>query len=135
VFSDACHNSDGLHPGPVTNLDGLVAALSKQGGWVNVTAPTDITINGYHGKTFQRTAPASFSGCTTGGDTPFRSWDNGDRPGGWTYYERSEIETLRILDVNGTIIMINTRLKPGHQEGPAVAGLAAVLDSIRIEQA
>ena len=40
-------------------LDGLVAALTEQqGGWVDVTAPSDISIDGYPGKTFQRTAPA-----------------------------------------------------------------------------
>ena len=32
VFSDACHPSDGYHPGPWTTLDGLVAALSEQQG-------------------------------------------------------------------------------------------------------
>jgi hypothetical protein len=134
VFSDACHANDGFHPGPVTTVDGLVAALSEQSGWLNVTAPTDISVNGYPGKTFQRTAPADFTGCTQTGDTPFRSFDDGGRPGGWPYYERGEIETLQVLDVNGTIIMIASRSKLGHQDAAAVAGLAAVLDSIRIEQ-
>jgi hypothetical protein len=134
VFSDACNPSDGFHPGPVTTIDGLVAALSEQSGWLNVSAPTNITINGYPGKTFQRTAPASFTGCTQTGDTAFKSFDDGGRPGGWPYYERGEIETVRVLDVNGTIIMITSRSKLGHQEAAAVAGLAAVFDSIRIEQ-
>ena len=57
--------SDGYHPGPVTTLDGLVAALSEQGGWVDVTAPSDISVDGYAGKAFQRTAPAVFSDCST----------------------------------------------------------------------
>ncbi len=68
----------------------------------------------------------------------FPSWENGpqgsptvDR----SFYEPTEIETLRILDLDGTIIIINTRLKPEHQDPNAVAGLAAVLNSIRIEQA
>ena len=30
VYLDACHLDDGFHPGPVTTLDGLVAALSEQ---------------------------------------------------------------------------------------------------------
>ena len=33
VYLDACHLDDGFHPGPVTTLDGLVAALSEQRGW------------------------------------------------------------------------------------------------------
>ena len=81
VFADACHANDGDDPGLVTSLDGLVAALSEQVGWVDVTAPSDISVDGYAGKTFQRTAPISFSGCTSGGDTGFRSFDNGGRPG------------------------------------------------------
>ena len=39
----------------MTTLDGLVAALSQQGGWANVTTPSDITVDGYAGKEFQRT--------------------------------------------------------------------------------
>jgi hypothetical protein len=42
---------------------------------------------------------------------------------------------VRVLDVNGTVIIINTRLKPNHQEASASATLAAVLHSIRIEHA
>ena len=134
VFSDACHANDGSYPGSVTTMDGLVAALSEQGGWLDVTVPTDITVNGYHGKTFQRTAPTTFTGCSTTGDSPLRSFDSGDRPGGWGYYEAGEVETLRVLDVNGTVILITTRLKLANQDAVAVAGLATVLDSIRIEQ-
>jgi hypothetical protein len=141
VWLDASCARDGFHPGPVTTLDGLVAALSEQRGWINVTAPTAISVSGYPGKTFQRTAPASFSGCNTGGlNDPdvtrqaFRSWVNGDPIGGWSSYEPGEIETLRVLDVNGTIILINTRT-PDDRDDPAAAALAAaVLDSIRIEQ-
>jgi len=138
VFSDACHSNDGFHPGPVTTLDGLVAALSEQGGWAEITPPTDITVNGYEGKTFQRTAPATFAGCDTS-FASFRSWENGPAGGtdnelGWSYYEPDEIETLRVLDVDGTIIIINTRLKPQQPDANAVAGLAATLDTIRIEQ-
>ena len=57
VYLDACHLSDGFHPGAVTTLDGVVAALSEQRGWVDVTAPSEIFVHGYPGKMFQRTAP------------------------------------------------------------------------------
>ena len=49
----------------MTTVDGLVAALSEQGGWADVTAPSDISIDGYAGKAFQRTAPADISDCDT----------------------------------------------------------------------
>jgi hypothetical protein len=158
VFSDACHWSDGYHPGPVATLDGLVAALSEQGGWVKVTAPSDISVDGYAGKAFQRTAPAVISDCSTMVYNPrrssglptvplsaFRSWENEeddrfvhpgtgpDQIGTWSLYEPGEIETLWVLDIDGTVVVINTRLFPGPS-AEARADFAAVLDSIRIER-
>ncbi len=76
VYLDACHPSDGLHTGPLTTLDGLVTALSEQRGWVDVTAPADISIDGYASKTFRRSAPTDLSECT--GD--LRKLTSGDRP-------------------------------------------------------
>jgi hypothetical protein len=133
VFLDACLSSDGFHPGPMTTLDGLVAALSEQGGWAEVTPLSDITVDGYVGKAFQRTAPAEFTGCSTT-SAPFRSWENDNPEGlGWSFYDPGEVETLWVLDV-GTVIIINTRMWPDHQ-APAAAELAALLDSIRIDPA
>jgi hypothetical protein len=136
VFADACHATEGFHPGPVTSLDGLVAALDEQGGWAEVTDPRDITVDHYVGKTFQRTAPAGFSDCNRDASARFKSWEN-DLPDGdlgWSFYEPDEVETLRVLDVDGTIIIVNTRLKPDHQAS-AQAELDAVLNSISIEPA
>ena len=182
VFSDACHWSStptptpgspppwapngSYYPGPVATLDDVAAALSQQGGWVDVTAPSDISIDGYAGKAFQRTAPADLSDCSTrppnfspyGNAATYpqlpvlRSWQN-DSPriedSGGEYYEPGEVETLWILDIDGTVIIINTRLWPSATTGArlspearALAGpsaaaradSAAVLDSIRIDR-
>jgi hypothetical protein len=144
VFSDACHWGDGYHPGPVTTLDGLVAALTAQGGWAEVTAPSDISIDGYPGKTFQRTAPGEFSDCGTGPFRPrlptqesgvaFRSWENEtDTSFGGNWYEPDQVETLLVLDIDGTVVVINTRPFPEASAADR-ADFAAVLDSIRIER-
>jgi hypothetical protein len=150
VFSDACHPSDGYHPGPLTTLDGLVAALSEQQGWAEVTAPSDISIDGYVGKAFQRTAPADMvDNCDTRSgigeripdDVPgypdFRSWENLDAPccSGGFYYEPGEIETMWVLDIDGTVVVISTVLWPGPSAADHADFAAAVLDSIRIERA
>lgn len=134
VYADACHASEGFHPAPVTTLDGLVTALTEQQGWAEVTAPTDVTISGYPGKQFQRTAPADKTGCNTN-DAPFRSWET-DRVGGTDnfWYQPRDSETLLVLDLNGTIIIINT-VTSDLRENPDAAPLAAMVDSIRIEQA
>jgi hypothetical protein len=149
VFSDACHPSDGYHPGPLTTFDGLVAALSEQQGWAEVTAPSDISIDGYVGKAFQRTAPADMvHNCGTRSDDireripddvpgypDFRSWEDLDAGSGFAgfYYEPGEIETLWVLDIDGTVVVISTGLWPGPSAADH-ADFAAVLDSIRIDR-
>jgi hypothetical protein len=135
VFLDACHPSDGFHPGPLTTLDGLVAALSEQGGWVDVTTPTDISIDGYAGKAFQRKTPAEFSDCSLPSASRFPSWENEDENGnkGWSYYPPGDSESLVVLDLDGTIIILETRVQKG-QPAAAHSEIAAVLDSIRIER-
>ena len=65
----------------------------------------------------------------------FPSLENVDerRNQGWSYYADGEIETLWVLDVDGTIIIINTRVA-ADQPAAAHAEFAAVLDSIRIDR-
>lgn len=144
VYLDACHLSDGFHPGPVTTLDGLVAALSEQRGWVDVTAPSDISVDGYPGKTFQRTAPAALSECPNmapghmrlpelGGDG-LKSWQSEDSSNfGGDYYEPGQLETLMVLDIDGRIVVINTNLWAGSSAADR-AEFTAVLDSTRIDR-
>jgi hypothetical protein len=136
VFLDACHPGNGYHAGPLTTLDGLVTALSEQGGWVDVTTPSDISIDGYAGKAFQRKTPADFSACTTGGFYPdFPSWENGSGVSlGWSFYGPGDSESVLVLDLDGTIVIVETRANAG-QPAEAHAELAALLDSIRIERA
>src|SRR3954471_2150824 len=160
VLSDACHWSDGYYPGPVATFDDLVAALSEQGGWADVTT-ADISVDGYAGKSFQRAVPAELWDCDTMpfnwgthvrptkrplSDLPgLRSWRNGTEEfgGPGDLYEPGEVETLWVLDIDGTVVLINARLWPSAtQEQVALAGpgvtaraqFAAVLDSIRIDR-
>ena len=147
VYSDACHWEDGNHPGPLDTVDGLVAALTEQLGWAEVTAPSDISVDGYVGKAFQRTAPADMSDCSTrnfkggmrtgepGASSDFRSWENPDGPAGWAgeYYEPGWIETLWVLDLDGTMVVISTGVWPEPSAGADPDFAADVLDSIRID--
>ena len=113
----------GITRGPWTTLDGLVAALSEQEGWAEVTAPSDISVDGYAGKAFQRTAPADMSDCDTrtlrhknvdGAGVPrFPKLGDRRRNSGAGYYEPGEIETLWVLDIDGTVVVINTRAVAG----------------------
>ena len=143
VYSDACHWEAGNHPGPVDTVDGLVTALIEQKGWTDVTAPSDISIDGYVGKAFQRTALADMSDCTTrryhtrtgGGLGPhpdFRSWEiRGEFN---DQYEPGETETLWVIDLDGTMVVISTGALPEPSAGAPADFAADVLDSIRIER-
>ena len=140
VFSDACHPSDGFYPGPVDTVDGFVTALrEQQGGWVDVTAPSDISVDGYVGKAFQRTAPAVLSGCTSldgsprsSGTAAFPSWESSD--GINDGYAPGQVETLWVLDIDGTLVVISTELWPGPSATAHADFADAVLDSIRIDR-
>ena len=140
VYSDACHPTDGFYPGSVATVDGVVTALrEQQGGWVDVTTPSDISVDGYVGKAFQRTAPAVMSDCTSWDGSPrssnvaaFPSWESAE--GINDGYAPGTVETLWVLDLDGTVIVITTELWPGPS-APAHADFAdAVLDSIRIDR-
>ena len=97
--------------------------------------PSDITITGYSGKAFQRATPSSFADCTSVGFPDFPSWENDNDNGarGWSFYPPGDTESVLVLDLDGTIIIVETRLNAG-QPAEAQAELAAVLDSIRIAQ-
>ena len=144
VFLDACHPSDGYYAGPLTTLDGLLTALREQEGWAEVSEPADIAVESagreaYVGKTFRRTVPADIADCTM--TVPpsgvnvyprFPSWENDSgSETGWSYYSAGEVETLWIIDVGTTVIIVNTRLLAGQPE-VAHDAFAAVLNSVRI---
>ena len=86
----------------------------QQAGWADVTAPSDISVDGYAGKAFQRTAPTDMSGCDTavggrrdgtfGPHPEFRSWEASG------LYEPGQTETVWVLDVDGTVVVINASL-------------------------
>jgi hypothetical protein len=144
VYLDACHWEDGNHPGPLDTVDGLTAALTTQRGWAEVSAPSDISIDGYVGKTFQRIAPTDMSDCTKNMIGPrtgspglhpdFKSWENPVDPPGWAgyYYEPGWIETLWVLDLDGTIVVITTGVWPEPSAGADADFADDVLDSIGI---
>ena len=141
VYSDACHPEAGYHPGPVDTLDGLVAALTEQQGWAEITTPSDISIDGYVGKAFQRTAPVDMSDCRTrrfgrsrvSAVPDFRSWDTANENGPGDH-EPGGIDTLWVLDLDGTVVVIQTRAWPEPSAGADPDFAADVLDSIRIDQ-
>ena len=110
-----------------------------------MTTPSDISIDGYTGNAFQRTSPADMSDCTRTRCRPrptrttttpcSRAWRTKTKTETWAGRTTTpgETETLWVLDVDGTIIILNTRVAAG-QPAAAHAEFAAALDSIRIDR-
>jgi hypothetical protein len=121
VVADPCGSSRALLDPPVgPTVDDLVTALSGLEGF-EATAPTDLTVDGFRGKEFTLTAPAAGAGCATWA-TETRT--NGVGPG--------EVTVLRILDVEGTRLVITGAHGAGAPEANAAA-LQVILASVQIE--
>ena len=75
VYADPCdYNKGPIAPRPGSSVDDLATALASLPN-IHVTTPTDITIDGFHGKQLTLTAPASLAGCTLSPDGDIRIWD------------------------------------------------------------
>ena len=133
VYADPCDFSKGpLAPRPGPSVDDLATALVGLPR-LGVTAPTDITIDGYRGKQFTLTAPSDLTGCTLSPDGNLLLWELplGARIG----MTRGEVDRVWILDVDGQRLVIVAPEHPGALNAPSKAEVQAVLDSIRIAPA
>ena len=119
VAADPCGSSAALLDPPVgPTVDDLVTALSGLEGFES-TAPTDLTVDGFSGEEFTLTAPAGSAGCATWA-TETRT--NGVGPG--------EVNVLRILDVEGTRLVIAGAYFPAAPEAD-VAALQQIIASVQ----
>src|SRR4029077_9869634 len=74
VMADPCHFNKGpINPSPGPSVDDLVTALVGLPG-LDVSTPTDITIDGYRGKQLTITAPSDISACTLSPDGDMWVW-------------------------------------------------------------
>jgi hypothetical protein len=106
VYEDPCRWSStggGQSLGPT--VDDFVAALAGQPGR-DATEPTNVTVDGFSGKRLQVSVPADvafdgagFPDCDEG---EYRSW-----PGRY-HQAPSQIDDIRVLDVNGKRLIIAT---------------------------
>jgi len=129
IYADPCDFTKGpLAPRPGSSVDDLATALASLPN-IGVTAPTDITIDGFHGKQLTLTAPASLAGCTLSPEGDMRLWDY---PLGATYGIGAGVrDTLWILDVDGQRLVIDAPEPPG-QTAATKAEVQGVLDSLHL---
>jgi|GEM_PF-1406545 len=132
VYADPCDIATGpLAPPAGPTVDDLATALAALPA-LAATRPTDVTIDGYHGKLVTLTAPSSSAGCTLSPDGTFRIWTF---PLGATYdMNKGEQARIWILDVDGQRLVIFATELAG-QAASSKAEVQAVIDSIRIAPA
>jgi hypothetical protein len=104
VYGDPCQWSTTTPDTPATTVDQLVAALAAQASR-DASAPVDITVGGYAGKSITLHVPddAVFSDCD---QTEFRTLIMG--PDGARYHQDpGQIDKLWVLDVDGDLVVID----------------------------
>ena len=129
VVADPCDETALRDPSVGPTVDDLVTAISSL-PWSAVTPPTDVTVDGFRGKEFEVTAPTR-SPCVGHG----RLCNVGDRA---TAAQRlanlpGARNRLRILDVQGTRVVIAGYYLPGTTSSQDLAEINAIIDSVRIE--
>ena len=110
VYADPCDYGKGpISPRPGSSVDDLANALASLPGLQGGT-PTDITIDGFHGKQVTLTAPSSIAGCTLSPEGDMRIWDY---PLGATFgIDPGESDRVWILDVDGQRLVVNAAYTP-----------------------
>jgi hypothetical protein len=134
VYGDPCQWSTTTPDTASTTVDEVVAALAAQASR-DASAPVDVTVDGYSGKSITLHVPddAVFGECDGG---YFGSWAGGGDPvsAGPSRYHQGpgQIDQVWVLDVDGTLVTIDAAW---YEVTPAEdrAELDAILDSFTFE--
>ena len=130
VYGDPCRWSTTTPKNPATTVDELVAALTAQKSR-DASAPVDITVDGYSGKSITLHVPddAVFNNCDGG---KFGSWQTAavSTDGPERYHQGpGQIDELLILEVSGKLMVFDAAYYTGTPTGD-LAELHAMLDSM-----
>lgn len=127
IYADPCHDRGFLTPQPGPTVDDLTAALASLPGF-DATTPTEVTVDGHNGKQLTLTAPANFDACTLSADG-YRLWQ---LPlGAILSFSPGQRTTLRIVDVNGTRLIVSSDAYP-TTSAQGLTAVQQILDSIHI---
>jgi len=128
VYGDPCQWATARPDTPATTVDELVAALTAQASR-DATAPVDVTVDGHAGKSITLHVPedAIFGECDRG---TFGSWGvPGYDTSPFRYHQDpGQIDKLWILDVDGTLAVIDTAYYSGTPQD-VVDELEAIVES------
>lgn len=128
VVADPCDETTPRDTPVGPTVDDLVTAVSSL-PWAAITPPTDVSVDGFRGKEFEVTAPTR-SPCVGMDDLAPWATTFTDGMGSLSPGERSR---LRILDVQGTRVVIAGYYLPGTTSLQDLAEINAIIDSVRFE--
>lgn len=144
VTNNACTDQTPLDPPVGPTVDDLATALTHLAPFTVAEPPTDVTIDGYHGKHLTLTTTGSnlritgtgsslrFAGCRDGGH--LQSWIF--RGEGGPFYGYAAVPDIReqfwILDVEGTRLVL-VKLDSPSSPAQDIAERDAMFDSIDIQ--
>jgi hypothetical protein len=134
VYGDPCQWSTTTPKSPVSTVDELAAALTAQKSRA-ASAPVDITVDGYSGKSITLHVPddAVFDRCDQG---KFGSWQSAKvaTDGPDRYHQGpGQIDELLILDVTGKLMVFDAAYYNGTPAGD-LAELHAILGSMTFKK-
>ncbi len=135
VWADPCRwqTSGFAITGSNPTVDQLATALSQQVGRSG-SAPVDVTLGGYSGKKVDLSVATDFDKSTCD-NAIFKTWLEGGSGGGGDggyVYGAGQRNTVYILDVNGTPLVIDTMYLPTATAADK-AELQAVIDAVSFE--
>ncbi len=93
-FVHPCTDHTLLDPAPGPGIDELIESLASQPG-IEAGPPTDVTVDGYRGKSIELTVTTDIDTCTDG------FWVWGDLGGEKFAQGTNEVERVYVLDVDG----------------------------------
>ena len=134
VPADGCHWESTMPETPSATVDDLVAALSAQAPR-DASAPADITVDGYAGKSITLHVPDPMpADCDV---DLFCTMANPDLGSGPNACERiaqgpGQIDELWIVDVDGTLVLIDAAYYEGTPD-EHVEEMRTIVDSITFE--
>jgi hypothetical protein len=115
LYADPCQMGAAMaSPRVGPTVEELADALAALPG-VEASGPVDVTLAGYSGKQVTLTAPDSLEGCTMLDGLPvLMIWRT---PSGADHVlEAGDVNTVRILDVDGTRLVVSDTVEPDATE-------------------
>jgi hypothetical protein len=141
VYGDPCQWLATIPETPATTPEEIAAAFAAQAS-TDATAPVDVTVGGYAGKAITLHVPMSFDLPNASREEEFADCDDETfafygLEGNETEHERNaqgagQIDELWILDVDGSIVILDAALSPATP-GDLVEEIRTLVESATFE--